>query len=69
MIYDYIERAYGKRFWSGQRVKFEEARDKRDTLSREGTVKDPDPSYGLHYVMVQFDGEKWPLPCHPGSLV
>lgn len=69
MVYDYIQKMYGCLFFTGQRVKFEEARDKADTMSRDGTVADPDPAYGLHYVMVKFDGESWPLPCHPRSLV
>ncbi len=60
MPYDYIQRAYGLTFKSGQQVK-------HTITGKSGTVKREDPGMG-HYVMVQFDGARHARPCHPGEL-
>ena len=59
MPYTYIERAYGKQFEPGQRVKFTEYENSFGTVLR---VRD-DPQY----VSVKFD-DGHVGPCHPGSL-
>lgn len=65
--YPYIKTMYGTDFRVGMRVRFEESRG--DDMARDGTVDEESPKHGTHYVMVKFDGELWPLPCHPGSLM
>ena len=59
MPYTYIERAYGKKFETGQRVRFTEGKPRSGVVR--GVRDDP------QYVKVLFDdghiGD-----CHPGSL-
>lgn len=59
-MYDYIRRTYLTNPIVGQRVVHTETK-------REGVVMPEAPSAG-HYVQVQFDGDDFPLPCHPKAL-
>ncbi len=61
MAYTYIERAYGKRFEAGQRVRFTEYKGDRGLGVVRGVRGDP------QYVQVLFD-DGHEGPCHPGSL-
>lgn len=58
--YAYIERAYGRHFEKGQRIRFDED-------GRTGVVVKCRPS-SAHYVNVVFDGEKHKSLCHPMSV-
>lgn len=60
MSYDYVKRAYGVNPKVGQRVRHTEV-DKLGKITRERLSQ-------AHYVMVRFDGEKHPSPCHPTAL-
>lgn len=63
MAYDYIERAYGRAFKPGQRVRFTEYEDCYGTVTR--TRGDP------RYVKIRFDSDKpgqRPHRCHPLSV-
>lgn len=61
MAYSYIERAYGKRFEAGQRIRFTEYQgDKANGVVR-GVRGDPS------YVRVLFD-DGHEGDCHPNSL-
>lgn len=61
MPYSYIERAYGKKFEAGQRVRFTEYKGDRALGVVRGVRDDP------QYVQVLFDDGS-AGPCHPGSL-
>lgn len=58
--YSYIERAYGRTFKRGQRIRFDED-------GREGKVVNCRTS-SEHYVNVVFDGDRWKSLCHPLSV-
>lgn len=60
MSYDYVKRAYGVDPRVGQRVRHTEI-DKQGTIAREGRSNQ-------HHVMVRFDGQRHPSPCHPTAL-
>ena len=61
MAYTYIERAYGKKFEAGQRVRFTEYKGDRGLGVVRGVRDDP------QYVRVLFnDGHEGD--CHPGSV-
>lgn len=60
MAYEYIKRTYTFQPKVGRRV--------RHTITGEyGEIRREDRS-ASHYVQVQFDTRKFPLPCHPGEL-
>lgn len=59
MAYTYIERAYGKRFEAGQRVRFTEGKERFGVVR--GVSGDP------QYVKVLFD-DGHVGDCHPGSV-
>jgi len=61
MSYAYIERAYGKRFEAGQRVRFTEYQGERGHGVVVGVRGDP------QYVKVRFDNGQTG-DCHPGSV-
>jgi hypothetical protein len=61
MAYTYIERAYGKRFEAGQRVRFTEYAGDRGKGRVLGVHNDP------QYVRVLFDDGR-EGDCHPGSV-
>ena len=61
MPYHYIERAYGKRFEAGERVRFTEYKGDRGVGTVKGVRDDP------QYVRVMFDDGSEGN-CHPGSL-
>lgn len=58
--YDYVRRTYGVDPKVGARVRHTETH-------RYGVIARERPSLG-HYVMVRFDGETRPAPCHPTAL-
>lgn len=61
MPYTYIERAYGKKFEAGQRIRFTEYKGERGYGAVLGVRDDP------QYVRVLFDnGDEGN--CHPGSV-
>lgn len=62
MAYAYIERAYGKRFEAGQRVRFTEYKGARGNGVVRGVRGDQ------QYVRVLFD-DGHEGDCHPGSVV
>lgn len=61
-MYDYVKRAYGVDPIPGERVRHTELRQ-----NNMGTITGESPSAG-HYVMVRFDGQSHPSPCHPTAL-
>lgn len=61
MAYTYIERAYGKHFEAGQRVRFTEYQGYRANGVVRGVRGDP------HYVRVLFD-DGHEGNCHPNSV-
>ncbi len=61
MAYTYIERAYGKHFEAGQRVRFTEYKDDRGGGVVRGVRGDP------QYVRVLFD-DGHEGNCHPDSV-
>lgn len=62
MAYHYIERAYGKTFKAGQRVRFTEYEGDRSLGTVARAVGDP------QYVRVKFDHDGQTGDCHPASL-
>ncbi len=61
MSYRYIREHYGLDFKFGDRVM-------HDETQKHGAVVDEN-SGCAHYVQVQFDGARFPVPCHPQSLI
>jgi len=61
MPYTYIERAYGKKFEPGQRIRFTEYKGDRGNGVVRGVRGDP------QYVRVRFD-DGHEGDCHPGSV-
>lgn len=57
--FDYVRRTYGVNPHDGQRVRHQ-------VTGKFGTVKRARSA--LHYVHVQFDGQKHKTPCHPTEL-
>jgi hypothetical protein len=63
MSYDYVRRAYGVSPVVGRRVRHTELKGP----GAFGVITRERKSSG-HYVMVRFDGDRHPAPCHPTSL-
>jgi hypothetical protein len=61
-MYDYVKKHYAVNPIVGNRVRLLEGKEQP-----EGTIAREDKSMG-HYVMVRFEGVRWPAPCHPTSL-
>jgi len=60
--YAYVRRFYHVDPQIGERVRHTEL-----TRNNLGTIAAEHPGMG-HYVMVRFDGQRDPMPCHPTAL-
>lgn len=60
MSYEYVKSYYGFLAEAGCRIL-------HDETCKEGTIT-PENHSCSHYVMVQFDGADFSIPCHPLSL-
>lgn len=60
MSYDYVRRFYGVDPKVGHRVR-------HIVTKKLGEIRPEKPGLG-NYVQVRFDGQKFPLPCHPTEL-
>lgn len=60
MTYDYVKRTYSVSPEVGQRVTHQ-------VTKKSGEIRRENHSMS-HYVMVRFDGQKHPSPCHPTEL-